>query len=61
MKKRATNCARHCQVIPFLRGSATDLNFPLALAVIAVLMTQVFGVWAVGPGYFSKFFQWDGW
>jgi F-type H+-transporting ATPase subunit a len=44
-----------CQVIPFLRGSATDLNFPLALAVIAVLMTQVFGVWAVGPGYFSKF------
>jgi F-type H+-transporting ATPase subunit a len=44
-----------CQVIPFLRGPATDLNFPLALAVIAVLMTQVFGVWAVGPGYFSKF------
>ena len=46
---------KECQVIPFLRGSATDLNFPLALAVIAVLMTQVFGVWAVGPGYFSKF------
>jgi F-type H+-transporting ATPase subunit a len=44
-----------CQVIPFLRGSATDLNFTIALAVIAVLMTQVFGVWAVGPGYFSKF------
>lgn len=46
-----------CQVIPFLRGSATDLNFTIALAVIAVFMTQVYGVWALGPGYFSKFFQ----
>lgn len=46
-----------CEVVPFLRGPATDLNFPLALAVIAVLMTQVYGVWALGPGYFSKFFQ----
>jgi F-type H+-transporting ATPase subunit a len=45
-----------CEVMPFLRGSATDLNFPFALAVIAVLMTQVYGVWAQGPGYFSKFF-----
>ena len=46
-----------CQVIPFLRGSATDLNFTFALAVIAVFMTQVYGVWALGPGYFNKFFQ----
>lgn len=46
-----------CQVIPFLRGSATDLNFTIALAIIAVFMTQVYGVMAVGPGYFSKFFQ----
>lgn len=46
-----------CEVVPFLRGAATDLNFPLALAVIAVLMTQVYGVWALGPGYFGKFFQ----
>jgi F-type H+-transporting ATPase subunit a len=47
------------EVVPFLRGSATDLNFPLALAVIAVVMIQVYGVWALGPGYFSKFFQID--
>jgi F-type H+-transporting ATPase subunit a len=45
-----------CEVVPFFRGSATDLNFPFALAVIAVIMTQVYGVWALGPGYFSKFF-----
>ena len=44
-----------CIVVPFLRGSATDLNFTFALAVIAVFMTQVFGVWALGPRYFLKF------
>ncbi len=46
-----------CHVIPFLRGSATDLNFTFALAVIAVLMTQVYGIWALGPSYLTKFFQ----
>lgn len=46
-----------CEVVPFLRGSATDLNFPIALAVIAVLYTQVIGVMALGPSYFEKFFQ----
>ena len=44
-----------CEVIPFLRGSATDINFPLALAIITVILSQVYGVWALGPGYFSKF------
>ena len=44
-----------CEVVPWLRGSATDLNFTIALAVITVAMTQVYGVWALGPGYFSKF------
>lgn len=47
-----------CEVVPFLRGSATDLNFPFALAFVAVLMTQVFGLWALGPNYiFDKFLQ----
>jgi F-type H+-transporting ATPase subunit a len=48
---------RVCEIIPFLRGSATDLNFTFALAIIAVVVTQVYGTWALGPGYFSKFFQ----
>ena len=48
-----------CEVVPFLRGSATDLNFTFALAVIAVVMTQVYGVWALGPSYFGKFFQFN--
>jgi F-type H+-transporting ATPase subunit a len=55
-EESAVLCTK-CEVVPFLRGSATDLNFTFALAVIAVIMTQVYGVWALGPGYFGKFFQ----
>jgi F-type H+-transporting ATPase subunit a len=46
-----------CVIIPFLRGSATDLNFPLSLAIVTVILTQVFGVWAIGPGFLSKYFS----
>jgi F-type H+-transporting ATPase subunit a len=56
-EEHAEEICKYCHVIPFLRGSATDLNFTFALAVIAVVMTQVYGVMALGPGYFEKFFQ----
>lgn len=46
-----------CEVVPYLRGTATDINFPFALAILTVLLTQVYGVWAQGPRYFEKFFQ----
>lgn len=46
-----------CEVIPFLRGAPTDLNFTFALAVIAVVMIQVFGLWALGGEYLTKFFN----
>lgn len=46
-----------CEVVPFFRGSATDLNFTFALAVITVVMTQVYGAWALGLPYFEKYFQ----
>jgi F-type H+-transporting ATPase subunit a len=42
-------------VFSFLRSAATDLNTPLALALISVIMTQVVGVRAQGLRYFSKF------
>ncbi|MEX2143872.1 MAG: F0F1 ATP synthase subunit A [Anaerolineales bacterium] len=42
-------------VVPFVRPTATDLNFTLALALIAVVMVQVTGIQAQGLGYFSKF------
>jgi F-type H+-transporting ATPase subunit a len=44
-----------CEVVPSLRATATDLNFTFALAVVAVVMTQVFGMQALGLRYFQKF------
>jgi F-type H+-transporting ATPase subunit a len=44
-------------VVPFVRVVSTDLNVPLALALISVFMTQVYGVQALGAGYFGKFFN----
>jgi F-type H+-transporting ATPase subunit a len=42
-------------VVPFFRGLSTDLNVPLALALIVVLAVQVWGVQALGLPYFYKF------
>jgi len=50
-------CEKSCEVIPFLRGAPTDLNFTFALAAITVVLIQVFGLWALGAGYLTKFFN----
>jgi F-type H+-transporting ATPase subunit a len=42
---------------PFFRGISVDLNFTVALALIAVIAVQVIGIRAQGGGYFSKFFN----
>jgi len=42
-------------LVPFFRSPSTDLNFTASLAIIAVVMVQVFGVRANGPAYFGKF------
>jgi F-type H+-transporting ATPase subunit a len=42
-------------VTPYVRGATTDLNLPLALALIVFVAIQVFGVAAQGPNYFQKF------
>jgi F-type H+-transporting ATPase subunit a len=47
-------------IVPFVRAAATDLNFTVALALISVLFTQVFGFRALGPRYLSKFFTYSG-
>ncbi len=44
-------------IVPFLRAPSTDLNMTAALALIAVVMTQVLGFRALGPGYLTKFFN----
>lgn len=47
-------------VVPFFRAPSTDLNFTLALGLIAIGLVQYFGVKALGPGYFKKFFDVSG-
>jgi F-type H+-transporting ATPase subunit a len=45
-------------LVPFLRAANTDLNTTLALAVISVVMTQVYSIQALGlNGYLGKFIQ----
>lgn len=44
-------------VLPFLRAPSTDLNMTASLALIAVVMIQVLGFRALGPGYLTKFFN----
>jgi len=44
-------------VVPFVRVVSTDLNFTVALALIAVVMVQITGIRAQGMGYFTKFWN----
>ncbi len=45
-------------LVPFLRAANTDLNTTLALALISVVMTQVYSIQALGlGGYLGKFIQ----
>jgi F-type H+-transporting ATPase subunit a len=44
-------------LIPFVRVVSTDLNFTVALALVAVVMIQVFGIRSQGMGYFKKFWN----
>ncbi len=47
-------------IVPYVRAASTDLNFTLAIAIISVVMTQYYGMKALGMGYWKKFFVWDG-
>jgi F-type H+-transporting ATPase subunit a len=44
-------------VLPFIRVPSTDLNLTISLALIAVVLIQVAGFRALGPGYLTKFFN----
>jgi F-type H+-transporting ATPase subunit a len=49
------NTPRKEIITPFIRAAATDLNLTFALAVIAVIVIQYFGVSELGWGYPAKF------
>jgi len=44
-------------LIPYVRVTSTDLNFTVALALIAVVMVQVIGFRAQGVRYLTKFWN----
>lgn len=44
-------------MVPLFRAATADLNTTLALAIIAVVMTQVWGTSYLGLAYFKKFFD----
>ena len=45
----------HSKFVPIFRAATADLNTTLALAIISVFLTQVFGVSHLGLSYFKKF------
>lgn len=47
-------------LVPFVRVSATDLNFTLALALVSMILVQFYGVRSLGLHYFSRFFNLNG-
>lgn len=42
-------------VTPFLRTATTDLNLTLGIALVTMVMVQVFGARELGASYFTKF------
>lgn len=47
----------HEKFIPLFRGATADLNTTLAIAIVAVLSIQYYGVKSLGGTYFKKFFN----
>ncbi len=51
----------HKVLVPLLRSPSTDLNTTISLALISVILCQLFGMRALGLlGYWSKFFNFRG-
>jgi F-type H+-transporting ATPase subunit a len=42
-------------LVPWVRVASTDLNFTIALAIVSVVVIQIFGFQAHGLGYVTKF------
>lgn len=47
----------HKALVPFLRAPSSDINLPLALAIVSVIMTQVYGIQKQGMRYWTRFFS----
>jgi len=47
-------------IVPLFRAPSSDLNLTFALALISVILTQIFGVWERGLAYFGNFIRLGG-
>jgi F0F1-type ATP synthase membrane subunit a len=47
-------------VVPFFRGTFSDVNNTLAMGIIAFIMIEFWGFQALGAGYLKKFFNLNG-
>ena len=48
----------HAELVPLFRAPAADLNFTIALAIVSVFATNLFGILAIGfVKHFKKFFN----
>ncbi len=56
----AAEAEGHRKFVPLFRPPSADLNTTFALALVIMTMVQVFGVQALGGGYFSKFINFRG-
>jgi F-type H+-transporting ATPase subunit a len=52
--------AEHGKKVPLFRAPSADLNLTFALALTVMTMVQVWGVRALGGGYFRKFWNTSG-
>lgn len=47
----------HATLAPFIRAPTSDINLPLAIALVSVIMTQVYGMQKQGMKYWTRFFS----
>ncbi len=52
--------SEHGKFVPLLRAPSADLNMTFALAIMTMVMVQVWGVRFLGGSYFRKFFNASG-
>jgi F-type H+-transporting ATPase subunit a len=46
-------------IVPIFRAPSSDLNLTFALALVTMILVQVFGVWERGIAYFGNFIRFD--
>lgn len=54
-EEHATEAHEGPEKVPLFRAATADLNTTIALAIISVVATQIFGIRYLGGGYFKKY------